>query len=286
MVQNSVHVLREPSNYVYEAALADFTSRIQIHDGVHNLRQQEAYNPKLKLPLSSWRPSQLSVAAFQLVKDVKQQIQKTCIDRRSLPLQKPDNIYKYCQQIRASPDIKIVQSDKNTGLVALQIQDYHRAVMAHLNDPAIYQQVGDISDPHWHLTLALILDEANKLRSELLSSTYSTKQICKYLSTFGESLPKFHILPKLHKPGFATRPIIGSPNWITTKFSILLETILEQYNCPLTIINSQELIQKLEGHIIPINSWLISADVSSLYTKMDLKLLYKKILRLTGARFW
>lgn len=273
---------KEPNNQVYEKALFEFTSRIKIHDGVRNLRQVEEFNPKIKLPLTSWRPKQLSVAAFQLINNARQQIQ-ACIDKRKLPLQKADSIYKYCQLIKASPVIKIVQSDKNTGLVAMHIQDYHNAVMTHLNDALIYQKISQITDPHWFLLLSLIQDEANNLRIDFLSSTYSTKQLEKYLSDFPESLPKFHVLPKLHKPGSATRPIVGAPNWITTKWSIVLETILEKYPCPHTIINSQELIQKLEGTNIPEHAWLISADVSSLYTNMKLEILYKTILHHTGS---
>ena len=246
------------------------------------MRQQEDYNPKIKLPLSSWRPNQLSVAAFQLISDVGRQIQ-TCIDKRKLPLQKADNIYKYCQKIKASPVIKIVQSDKNTGLVALHIQDYHKAVMADLNDALVYQKIGKITDPHWHLLLAIIQTEANDLRTQFLSSTYFTKQLDKYLCNFPESLPKFHVLPKLHKPGSATRPIVGAPNWITTKWSILLETILEKYLCPFTLTNSQEVIQRLEGTRIPEHAWLVSADVSSLYTNMNLNILYRTILQCTRS---
>ena len=271
---------KEPPNEVYTKALLEFTSRIAIHDGVRNLRKQEAYNPKIKLPLTSWRPTQLSVAAFQLISDTGRRIQ-ACIDDRQLPLRKADSIYKYCQRIRASPLIKIVQSDKNTGLVALHIQDYHNAVMIHLNDATVYQKVGKITDQHWHLLLALIQDEASDLRSDFLSSRHYTKQYEKYLSDFPESLPKFHILPKLHKPGATTRPIVGAPNWITTKWSILLETILERYICPFTLTNSQEVIQHLEGIVIPQRSWLISADVSSLYTNMNLNILYRTILHYT-----
>jgi hypothetical protein len=274
---------KEPSNHVYEKALTDFVSRIKIHDGVRNLPQQDDYNPKIKLPLSDWRPPVLSVQAFQLVKDARRQIQ-ACISKRTMPLQQADRLYKYCRKIKNSPDIKIVQSDKNTGLVALHIQDYHKAVMSHLDDATIYQNIGKIDDPHWLLQLALIQDEAGDLRNEFVRSLYQTKQLDKYLEEFPESLPKFHVLPKLHKPGFSTRPIVGAPNWITTKWSILLETILEKYDCPYTLKNSQELIDKLEGQAIPKTAWLISADVSSLYTNMDLKILYKTLLARTKSR--
>ena len=59
--------------------------------------------------------------------------------RRSFPLSNSSSLYKLFTSFYNSPTLKIVQSDKNSGLVALHIRHYHAMVMQHLSNPVIFE---------------------------------------------------------------------------------------------------------------------------------------------------
>jgi hypothetical protein len=211
---------------------------------------------------------------------------KSIIQKRRKKLLGPDKIFQHCQKLKTHPTVKVVNSDKNTGLTVLHIKDYHSSVMRHLNDEKTYKIVTNINTNEWQLTLELIRDDYFTLLNEIVTTSMLTTQAYNFLHNTNCILPNFHVLPKLHKKGNTTRPIVGAPNWITTTWSKWLETELEKFPCNFTIKNSQELISKIEHKSIPPESWLCSADISSLYTKMDLNLLYGAITKKTKNPYY
>lgn len=257
---------------------------IRIRDRTRLLPTNNDYNPKLK-SITRSKPNQISVFSHQLTKILETQI-KTTLKTRKKPLKPPDIIYKHCLKIKTHPTLKVTNSDKNTGLTIMHINHYHASIMQHLSDEKTYQIVGNINGNEWEMTMELLFEEYFQLLDEIQTNLNLTRQAYNFLHQIETTLPKFHILPKLHKQDNATRPIIGAPKWITTTWSKWLETELEKYNCEFTIKNSQTLIQKIEHKQIPTNSWLCSADVSSLYTKMDLNILYNKIEKKTKNKFY
>ena len=73
------------------------------------------------------------------------------------------------------------------------------------------------------------------------------------------------------------RPIVGSPSWLTTNISILLDCLLEKIPVKYALKNSTNLITDLEGLNLTDSFILCSADVASLYTNMSLRRLYDRI---------
>lgn len=271
----------EPHSSVYQKAIKDFIYRIKIHDFARHLPDNSEYNPKLKMPLSRWRPNQLSVPTHNFIRCIEP-LAETTIRNRLKPLKPPDALFKYCKNIKNSPYLKVTNSDKNTGLTIMHIREYNKCVLQHLNNPIIYTKLCRKDDPYWELENELIIISHDLLKDNLIKQSYFSKQAMKYFETIPNILPKFHVLPKLHKTGSATRPIIGSPSWITTKWSIFLESELAKFKCKYVIENSQNLVKKVEGMALPKGCWLCSADVTSLYTNMDLGTLYTTILKKTG----
>ncbi|KMS64544.1 hypothetical protein BVRB_019200, partial [Beta vulgaris subsp. vulgaris] len=199
---------------------------------------------------------------------------------RRFPLQQPSSIYKQFNRFKSLPSIKIVQSDKNSGLVALHILDYHHMVMSHLSNCDIYSHIGSNQCQRWFDILSRIRLEHTVLLKAIAHHVRDLpKNTIKFLRDSKTVLPIFHCLPKLHKPNRPGRPIIGSPAWITTRWSILLDCLLEKAAVPFALKNSSALITSLEGYHLSSSYILCSADVASLYTNMTLSKLYDIIER-------
>jgi hypothetical protein len=226
-------------------------------------KESTDYNPKLKIP-STWTPPDSSISDRTLASltYIKNNIMDKFIDITH----KNNKKSKLLQQLMNLKDIKIVQSDKNLGLVALDTIDYHQKVMLNLNDTNHYTPA-DSTKLFEHVSLKYQL---------LLQSAGFTKSELNYLKhPWQFTLPNFHILPKLHKKNdLKGRPIVGATNWFTTPPSILLDTLLQSESFPSHILkNSESLILHTKNIVIPENSILVTMDVSALYTNIDTQIL-------------
>lgn len=174
-------------------------------------------------------------------------------------------------------DVIFIPADKNLGLVALHLDDYDSLVKSHLNNPNIYTTVelnlNDLMNKYQQI-VSLIKTNMNPSNMEF--------KTLKNLKVNSFRLPKFHIMPKLHKKlnnidpsQLPSRPIVGAPCWFTTPISIFLDSTLQPLIKKLDHIlkNSQSLIDKIKSiQLNPnINNILVSFDVESLYTNIDLK---------------
>ena len=138
------------------------------------------------------------------------------------------------------PSIKLLNADKNLGLVALDTIAYHNLVLKHLNDTLTYLDLGLVTEAAF---LPVIIAKAFYNLKNTCSNITLSDQEKKYISTLHADLPPFHILAKLRKTPISGRPIVGAVNWVTTPFSILLDLKLQPYLSDHQYIlkNSQEL---------------------------------------------
>ena len=99
-------------------------------------------------------------------------------------------------------------------------------------------------------------------------------------STLG-SIPKFYVLPKVHKDGFPLRSIIlavSSPCYELSKFyySILKNVTRKKNNY---ISNSNEFLTNIENLKVPEKFKFTSLDVKSLFTNIPLNLVKAIIIK-------
>lgn len=178
------------------------------------------------------------------------------------------------------PHVIFTSSDKNLGLCALHVKDYHSLAMMHLQDDTKYEFI-------YH-DLPTVISSIN-IRSILHLFRKMTKQEHDFLLFEREfSLPKFHLLPKVHKSTIKlqTRPIIGATNWCTTPASVLFDDRLQQHLPKFTAVlrNSQDLVKCLENiPLLHANDWLVTMDVISLYPNIDLDLLNQVLNELDNS---
>ena len=149
-------------------------------------------------------------------------------------------------------------------------------VQIHLSDHVHYLRIGSFSSSDWNRVSTLVFKLHAQLFQRFCALSPNSVQLSRFLSGSKRKLPIFHVLPKLHKNSstITSRPIVGAVQWITTRWSIYLCSILEKIVCPFSISNSLSLISKVEHLDLFEDEFLVTADVSSLYTMMSLARLY------------
>jgi len=274
---------KQPKKELYIKAVQDLIRRVRIHDWITEnseiLNPLNEYDPRMRVP-SDWCPANSATTPECQILTKRIRLESDAILAHFGDRRPSCAISKRLIRLRYNPDIKIVQTDKNLGLCVMDIRSYDDMVWIHLRDTVHYEaismDIGYYGSPDWTVVLAQIKKANAALLKMAISSGLLSEQAKKFLSIVNTDLPKFHVLPKLHKKTrpIPSRPIIGAVNWITTNWSIYLTTVLEKIHCEFTLKNSFSLIEKLENIPINGNDFFISADVSSLYTMMNLERLY------------
>jgi hypothetical protein len=206
---------------------------------------------------------------------------------------------KLLQELKKDPSLFWTPSDKNLGLTCLNTLDYHQLVMNHLNQDS-YKKLGSCNvnkffDTNYQRTKQQFLHLV-----ETIMIPYETEkgnnQIVKYLKeqfkhgTMNEfSYPAFHVLPKLHKglSNLTSRPVVGAVDWFTTPVSKILSFHLQKST---QLKNQSHLLKRttdaidrlktLKRNDLGNDSILVTMDIESLYTSIDLSILNEILLHI------
>lgn len=189
-----------------------------------------------------------------------------------------------------NPLVVFTETDKNLGLAALSIDDYHASIMQHLSDCNNYTLLFQDAK-HWSTFIPV--DDAFTKVIALARKLSLTDQERKYLSSWTSfSIPQFRVIPKIHKAKknglFPSRPIACNTNWITTPLSVILN---EKLKCLATkphvnvmksvLKDSCELVQIFRDNpqvnSFPHTARLISFDVVALYPNINNKKLSESL---------
>ena len=252
--------------------------------------KNEDYNPKLKITKNTnWNPPNHPFWHAG--------IKSKLLDLHILLLQmnKPllstfdKNTYKLTKYLKEREDVKITESDKNLGLIALPITKYNDLVLQHLKNTKIYTPICLKDSIEYESLLADFMDECHTLNDQITilskKNNFLNKQERNFIFEINTSLPPFHVLPKLHKKGNLTsRPIVGATAWITTHYSKLLDSLLQPFikKCKHVITKTKDVIEAIERLQVSENMILFTMDVTSLYTNIQLKLLKETIRKETN----
>lgn len=239
------------------------------------------YNPKLKTHSTWIAPIENPI--------LKSELLGLTLEIKQLLLRNPKQkdlhcpLTRYFKSLKKRGDIRILQSDKNLGLTAVSTLQYHLWITSHLDQQQFYISLSR-ADYEEELRKAKV--RYKTLHEHLSQRALLTDQDKKYLSFPKTEMAVFHILPKLHKKwtriqDIKTRPIVGAHSTITTTWSTWLSTQLEKVELQFVLKNSLQLIKEIEFTKFNTNCFLITMDVSSLYTNMDLSLLYNSVFETT-----
>ena len=126
-----------------------------------------------------------------------------------------------------------------------------------------------------------IMNDLTRQRYDLMREMKCSFNLKRFLLYSKCVLPLFHTLPKLHKPGKTGCPIVGAVDWITTPFSKYLSMKLEEFPVERSLKNSIQLLGTIENIRVADDSILITFDVESLYTNMDIDRLIDVVISRT-----
>jgi hypothetical protein len=195
----------------------------------------------------------------------------------SLPNNNSDPTIRAALELKNNNNIVITETDKNLGLAVLDRSLYEQLVNEHLSDDRTYTKL-TANEVRWmlfnsHRSLNEILHDE---RSFSFRFRRAHKRAWEWLLSRVDqpvSIPKFRVIPKIHKKGqLKSRPITGATNWITTAPSIFVSAFLREeveYHDHIIIKNSTHFVKIVEDTPVLASDILFSFDVVSLYTNMD-----------------
>jgi hypothetical protein len=177
------------------------------------------------------------------------------------------------RKLARNTDIVIKKADKSSTIVIMNRSDYVSEVLRQLNDGNYYSKLE--SDP---------MDTVQNNVSECVNNLSREKDEAMHeFDTFPTEIrtPLFYILPKIHKKSddnlplkYPGRPIVSGCNSPTENISKYVDYILKphMFNLPSFVKDSTDFINKIKHHKFKNqNSYLVTLDVSSLYTNIPHK---------------
>ncbi len=142
--------------------------------------------------------------------------------------------------------------------------DYLREAYRQLADTEYYQTLK-------HDPTEAFSAQVNALISEMHINEYISKRVYTTLLVQNARLPKFYLLPKIHKLHVPGRPILSANGCPTEKLSAFIDAYLNPLvpKLPSYVKDTKHFIQIIEDiGTLPTNSILVSFDVTSLYTNI------------------
>ncbi|KAI0993211.1 hypothetical protein K3495_g14973, partial [Podosphaera aphanis] len=237
-----------------------------------NKVDDDSFVRKFHVPKTHWEPpiadSQVEAALRSVIYNLRNQTLK--IPRSNPPLQNPDMI-SLCSFLKTSQFLVNV-TDKNLGLAVMSKSWYNQQLKEHLSNPVAYRQVKNIKA---HIS------KLHEIIVKLTDSKLFTPQERKFLASTEYTLPKFYVIPKVHKTPWSSRPIIPCHSWATSKASIIVDHYLQPIlKLKPQILNSTKsfltgLRQAIHDNIGPNHQFIegeylfITGDVTAMYTNIS-----------------
>ena len=175
----------------------------------------------------------------------------------------PARYKKSLTELRKDQTIHITKADKANSIVIMDKEDYISRMHALLDDNVTYRK----------LTKNPLDDVIKTFNSGLKRILKENKDLINQVSVKSPSLPYLYGLVKTHKENNPMRPIISSAGSVTYKLSKYITKLLSPFLGTISgshIINSLDLVEKLNKVSFSPDVRLISFDVCSLFTKVPI----------------
>ncbi|HNI11121.1 MAG TPA: hypothetical protein PLL93_08260 [bacterium] len=195
-----------------------------------------------------------------------------CRDNSSLNLSHDE--LRSIQELRNLHSIIIKPADKGGAVVLMDSSLYKAEGLRQLSNTHYYQE---ISSPLAPLTISKIMPILQKL----LSSGFITERQFKFLApSLPSSQRSFYLLPKIHKsiskwPNSHMpegRPIVSDCGSETYNICSFIDFFLQPLSVqhPSYLKDTYDFVEKIRFKPIPPTAFLVTGDVTSLYTNMDI----------------
>jgi hypothetical protein len=184
-----------------------------------------------------------------------------CLQHQNIPNLSPSES-STLKALKKDPNLVIKPVDKNLGIAVIDKSIYIQMAQTHLSDTTTYQKLQSN-------TLTQTIQSINSTLTQLHQKNLISQTTLKKLTAKGNTTQgAFYILPKLHKNTLESRPIVSNVTHPTKKISKFLhQTLVNTADSAKSHIkNSGDLIQHLKTITTTPTTFLITADIKSLYT--------------------
>ena len=167
------------------------------------------------------------------------------------------------RNLNNNKDIIIKPADKGGAIVLLNKEDYLREAYRQLSDSLTYKELN--KDPTNKTNAEII-----KLISQWDKRNLLDSDTVKGLKNRQPKTATLYLLPKIHKNNTPGRPIISAINSPTEKISAFVDHHIKPLAQiqPSYLRDTKDFLNKLKSLTVNENTYIITADVSSLYTNI------------------
>jgi hypothetical protein len=243
---------------------------------------------KFYVPKPDKQPQLLAKIVENYLAKTKAELQQRLTEALYKPATKP-NITKQqlerLAQIKQDPNIVVRNADKNLGITLWNKADYLKEAFKHLENKEAYNCTTIVPEQKIKEDITQMIEAYEGLIDPDMINWIKHKLKQKV------QIPKFYLLPKLHKIPISSRPITAAHSWLTTGLAVAVDHLLRPIidNIPEILKDSKTLVKDLSQTIVrqmlteqlsdscpqpmtidfseeKTDVWLITADVQSLYT--------------------
>ena len=165
--------------------------------------------------------------------------------------------------LKNNDNIIIKKADKGTAVVIMNRNDYIKEGIRQFSDANFYVKLD--YDP--------TTDHINEIHNALLKTFQRdevTKKIFEYLTPTGCTTPACYFLPTIRKEKITGRPIVSGNNSPTEKISAFVDEHIKMMVplIPPYVRDTPDFIKKIENFSHTVDFYLVTMDVTSLYTNI------------------
>ena len=167
------------------------------------------------------------------------------------------------ESLSKDPNIVIKKADKGTAVVIMNTTDYINEANRQLSDTNFYlKQSHDLTETH--------SAKITEFLESMLESGEIDQKIFDAIKPNKARTARFYFLPKIHKPIVKGRPIISGNNCPTESISAFVDEHLKPFvkQVPSYVRDTTDFIKKVEGFHSNRDYYLVTMDVTSLYTNI------------------
>jgi hypothetical protein len=260
---------QKTKNTEYLAEMERFKRRLRLK--IFFAENTEDKRPNKKPPRmtkqSNWSPPETKnrklIRFFKII-DIKT---KEILNKRKNPQNSNMNVAERerLKFLKNQNNITFKQIDKGGGVCIMDTEKYRLKITNLLEDQTAYRPIPH--DPTAH-----IVNEVNDLVDYMRHKHTVNEKTAELLRSHNPCrCPLFYGLPKTHKEGIPLRPIVSGCNGPTDNLSHFITGYLQPLAelLPSYFRDSTEFIRMLSESEVPTEDyWLVTADVTSLYTNI------------------
>jgi GIY-YIG catalytic domain len=177
------------------------------------------------------------------------------------------------RQLRTNNEIVIKPADKGSATVVMNKDAYVKEALRQLNNAAYYRR---LNQPIFRTNIPKV----NAILDDMLSEGFISEKQQRYLRASDSDRERvFYLLPKIHKPREKWpqpdvmpegRPIVSDTGSESYRVSQYIDSFIRPISIrhPSFIKDTYDFVSKIRFKRIPKHAFLVTGDVSSLYTNM------------------